>query len=411
MKRIYFVFVTLSIFYFTSCQNDVSDPAMMEQEVLDDTRIANTFIISFTSNYLTPLKELNLKFASREEKGAYAEKYRNEMIEKIKIFLDEKNIQEENVIYYYTSTLTGFAVQLSADAANALRNDKRIASVDADAVVKIPTYTVESIEAGSSRSQTTPCGISNAGGSADGSAKTNWIWIIDSGVDTDHPDLNINTSSPYAKYFTGGSLEDCLGHGTHVAGTAAAKDNGIGVIGVSAGATVVPVRIFGCVGTTSTSMIISAMDHVGTYDVAGDVCNMSLGGYVGTTCSTSYSGKTSLENLSAGGTFVVVAAGNDAGNAKYYAPACINATNICTVASMTCAKTWSSFSNKGKPPVDWIATGSNVYSTYLSGGYATMSGTSMATPTVAGICHARGGLPASGGTVLKGGVTYNIAVR
>jgi subtilisin family serine protease len=413
MKKILLACSAFSLLFITSCQSDLTQQAdNMEQDVLDEGRIANTYIVTFSSNYLTPLLELGMQFSSREEKKVYAENYRNQMITSMQAFMKEKNINQNDVIYYYTSTVTGFAATMSADAAEKLRHDSRVVAVENDREEKLPEYTIESVEEGSSRAQTTPCGITNAGGAVDGSTKTTWIWIIDSGADTDHPDLNVNTSSPYATYLTGGSLEDCLGHGTHVAGIAAAKNNTEGVIGVSAGAVIVPVRIFGCTGSTSTSTVVAGIDHVGTYNIAGDAVNLSVGGYFGPSCSTSYSGKTSLENLSADGSFVSIAAGNNYGaSASNYAPACINATNICTVASMTCGKAWSSFSNKGKPPVDWIATGSSVYSTYLSGGYATLSGTSMAAPTVAGVCHARGALPVSGGTVVKTGVTYNIAVR
>ncbi|MFN0274561.1 MAG: S8 family serine peptidase [Chitinophagales bacterium] len=413
MKRILTVFTILSIFFITSCQSDLPlQVESLEQAAIEEGRIANTYLVMFSSNYLTPLLELGLQFGTREEKRLYAENYRSQMIASIQAFMKEKSISQNDVIYYYTSTVTGFAAVMNTETAEKLRQDNRVVSVENDKVEKLPEYTIESVEEGSMRAQSTPCGITNAGGFADGSTKTTWIWIIDSGADTDHPDLNVNVTSPYATYLTGGSLEDCLGHGTHVAGTAAAKNNTEGVVGVSAGAVIVPVRIFGCTGSTSTSTVVAGIDHVGTYNIAGDAVNLSVGGYYGSSCATSYSGKTALENLSADGSFVSIAAGNNYGAfASNYAPACINATNICTVASMTCGKAWSSFSNKGKPPVDWIATGSSVYSTYLSGGYATLSGTSMAAPTVAGVCHARNALPVSGGTVTKSSVTYNIAVR
>ncbi len=104
-----------------------------------------------------------------------------------------------------------------------------------------------------------------------------WIWIVDTGIDLTHPDLNVETNTAYAKSFVGGSANDCNGHGTHCAGIAAAKNNTIGVIGVSAGARVVPVRVLNCQGSGSSSGILSGLNHVAANDEPGDAVNMSLG--------------------------------------------------------------------------------------------------------------------------------------
>ncbi|NJM80081.1 MAG: S8 family serine peptidase [Flavobacterium sp.] len=317
---------------------------------------------------------------------------------------------------YYTSQFLGFSVKgLTNEELVAISKSKGVKEIHYDQLIPNPIDEV-TIEEGSERfesrmAQVTPCGISNAGGFADGSSANRWIWIIDTGVDSDHPDLNVITDSRYAKSYVGGTFEDCNGHGTHVAGTAAAKDNGIGVVGVSAGAPVVPLRVFGCSGGASSANILAAINQVGANDIAGDVVNMSLGGFYGSNCSTNSPYASALTGLSNAGTRIALAAGNSADDATRYSPACVNATNIYTVASMTCSKGFSSFSNFNRAAVDVIATGSSVQSTWLNGGYRTISGTSMASPTVAGILHVNNGAPRTSGSVSFNGQTYPIAVR
>ena len=295
-----------------------------------------------------------------------------------------------------------------------LSKDPNIAAIEYDRVVELPEYEVEEVfanDASQKMAQQTPCGISRAGGTTNGSGKNAVIWVIDSGVDLDHPDLNVISNPTFARSFVGGTANDCNGHGTHVAGTAAAINNSIGVVGVSAGAWIVPVRVFGCSGGSSTSTILAGINHVGRFDRPGDVVNLSLGGFFGSGCSSNSSYRNALLSLSNSGTFVAVAAGNSSANAASYQPGCVNGNNIFTVASMTCNRGFSSFSNFNVNPIDVIATGSSVRSTYLNGGYATLSGTSMASPHVAGIIHARGGAPRTSGSVRSRGENYPVAVR
>lgn len=177
----------------------------------------------------------------------------------------------------------------------------------------------------------------------------------------------------------GRSLDDGNGHGTHVAGTIAAKDNTEGVIGVAAGATVIPVKVLGARGSGSYSGVIAGADHVAANGTAGDVANMSLGGPI------SVALEDAIASAAQNGIRFMLAAGNESQDANNVSPARINGNNIYTISSMSQGDNWSSFSNFGNPPVDYCAPGSAIKSTWKKGGYKTISGTSMATPHAAGV--------------------------
>lgn len=398
--------IGLTLLGVFSCETPNTEVARSDQDPLV---IQGKYIVIFNTEAVPSGRMREPVFTDRDEKTLYSARVRDEVSETINAFLDEKGVSRGDVERIYTAALSGFVANLSDAQADRLRKDPRVFTVEPDRIVQLDPVIVEDV---SGDRQPITCAVTNAGGPGSGSTRSTWIWVVDSGIDLDHPDLNVVTSTTYARSFVGGSADDCNGHGTHVAGIAAAYDNTIGVAGVSAGARVVPVRVFGCSGGSSTSTILSGINHVASYDIAGDVMNLSLGGYYGSGCSTGSSYITAINNVANGGTHVSIAAGNSAANAALYQPACINGTRIYTVASMTCSKTFaSSYSNFGAPPIDWIATGSSVYSTYLNGGYATLTGTSMAAPVVAGILHQRNGAPVQCGTVSYGGVSYRIACR
>lgn len=272
----------------------------------------------------------------------------------------------------------GFTAVIPARRLEAVKADPRVVLVERDYVMQL----IRPIESqarpgggGGSGGQTTPWGITRIGGAGDGTGKT--AWILDTGVDLDHPDLNVDAGCSTS--FAGSSPDDKNGHGTHVAGTIGALNNDIGVVGVAAGARICAVQVLGASGSGSYADIVDGVDYVAANGASGDVANMSLGG------SGSNSG---LENAIRDASNTVkfsLAAGNSAAHANNYTPARVNGSNIYTISAVGKDDVWASFSNFGNPPVDYAAPGVGIPSTYKGGGYKSLSGTSMAAPHVAGI--------------------------
>lgn len=277
----------------------------------------------------------------------------------------------------YSTALSGFTVRINPAEAKKLGDDFQVKQIEEDQVISLSPIVATGKPTKEPPAQSVPWGIARIGGFTNGSGKL--VWIIDSGIDLDHPDLNVDVN--LSRTFVAGtsSADDQNGHGTHVAGTIAALDNNIGVVGVAAGAKVVAVRVLDRRGSGSISGVISGVDYVAANASPGDVANMSLGG------GASPSLDQAVLNASSMGIKFALAAGNDAINASNSSPARVNGPNIYTVSAMDSTDKWAYFSNFGNPPVDYCAPGVSVYSTYKGGGYATLSGTSMAAPHVAGI--------------------------
>ena len=296
-----------------------------------------------------------------------------------KVMMKEKGFVGKTIKQSYVKTIKGIALELTNDELQTLRQDDRIDYIEQDQILSVSMGGPPGGGGGGGGSdpQTTPWGVTRVGGAIDGT-NAGKAWIIDSGIDLDHEDLNVDVAN--SATFLGGytTPDDQNGHGTHVAGTVAAIDNNIGVIGVAAGAEVVSVRVLNRRGSGSNSGVIAGVDYVAANANSGDAANMSLGGGI----------STALDNavISASSSCpFALAAGNESQNANNSSPARANGNNIYTVSSMTSSDNWSSFSNYGNPPVDYCAPGSSILSTYKNGGYATLSGTSMAAPHVCGI--------------------------
>lgn len=275
--------------------------------------------------------------------------------------------------YVYGTTVVGFAARLDDATLELVRKDARVKYVEADRIISIGTPNVEV----GVKAQTVPWGITRVNGGVDATGKV--AWVIDSGIDLDHADLNVDVARSKTFVLRTKSADDENGHGTHCAGTIAAKNNTVGVIGVAANATVVAVRVLDRRGSGSNSGVIAGVDYVGATGKVGDVANMSLGGGVSTALDAAVVAAASK------GVIFCLAAGNETDNANNHSPARANGNNVYTISASDASDKFASFSNFGNPPVDYCAPGVSIYSTYKSGGYATLSGTSMATPHAAGV--------------------------
>lgn len=300
-------------------------------------------------------------------------------------FLAKHSIKKEQVTYIYSSVVLGFAAYLTNEQVLRLQTDPNVLFVEKDKqifVEPVEDHSTEKAEKPLAGTQTIPWGISAVGGYVVASNSSRLAWIVDTGIDLYHPDLNVDVNLSKTFVRTGidsTTPNDFHGHGTHVAGIIAAKDNDFGVVGVAAGNKVVAVKVLSSNGSGWDSDVIAGLDYIGKRGKQGDVVNMSLGGEVSPSLDQA------VVALGAKGIFVVVAAGNSRVNANTFSPARANGKNVFTVSAHDVNNNFASFSNFGNPPVDYCAPGVSIYSTYKNGSYATMSGTSMAAPHVAGI--------------------------
>lgn len=298
---------------------------------------------------------------------------------KTRELLSENQISSAEIMNVYSAALSGATLKLSADDVSKLKGSKEIAYIEQDRIITLARPGSDDTEAASA--QETPYGIARVNG-VTGYTGSNVAWIIDTGIDLDHEDLTVDASRGFNAFTWGRdarSLDDGNGHGSHVAGTVAAKNNDVGVIGVAPGATVIPVKVLDSQGSGSYSGVIAGVDHVAANGSNGDVANMSLGG------GASQGLDDAVLAASQNGIKFALAAGNDGADANNYSPARVNGANIVTISAMDVNDNWASFSNYGNPPVDYAAPGVSVKSTWKDGGYNTISGTSMAAPHAAGV--------------------------
>ncbi|MFF9629555.1 S8 family peptidase [Streptomyces fradiae] len=271
----------------------------------------------------------------------------------------------------YTAALNGYAVSLSEAQAKKLAADPAVESVVQDRVFTIqgtqpnPTWGLDRIDQRSlplDRSYTYP----------DPGGEGVTAYVIDTGVRITHSDFGGRASYGYDAVDNDNTAQDGHGHGTHVAGTVAG-----GAYGVAKKAKIVAVRVLDNNGSGTTAGVVAGIDWVTRNAVKPAVANMSLGGGADSTLDAA------VRNSIASGVTYAVAAGNENTNASTKSPARV--TEAITVGSTTNTDARSSFSNYGSV-VDIFAPGSSITSAWNNSDTATstISGTSMASPHVAG---------------------------
>lgn len=273
------------------------------------------------------------------------------------------------VLYTYSAALNGFAAKMPEKAVTALRKNPNVAYIEVDQVVSIsdsqsnPTWGLDRIDQRDLPLDDTYVYNQNGDGVH--------AYIIDTGIRITHNEFGSRAS--YAYDSLGGSGNDCHGHGTHVAGTVGGT-----TYGVAKSVSLYAVRVLDCNGSGTTSGVIAGVDWVTNNHNSPAVANMSLGG------GASSSLDNAVSNSIAAGVTYAVAAGNDSANACNYSPARVD--DALTAGATTSSDSRSSFSNYGSC-VDIFAPGSSITSAWNSSDSSTntISGTSMASPHVAGV--------------------------
>jgi subtilisin family serine protease len=278
-----------------------------------------------------------------------------------------------NVRQSFRSAIKAMVVGINPTQVRKLANDPDVLIVEKDSVVSIdattqsnPSWNLDRIDQadlplnGTYTYETSGQGVN--------------IFVVDTGILPTHVELSGKVLSGYSSVRDRRGTNDCNGHGTHVAGTAAGR-----IYGVAKGASVTPVRVLDCNGSGSTSGVISGLDWIASRVSVGTkaVVNMSLGG------GYSLSLDTAVQRVIDRGILVVAASGNESADACTSSPA--SAPNALTVSATSSNDSFAGFSNRGSC-VDVLAPGDTILAAWPSSNTALayLSGTSMAAPHVAG---------------------------
>ncbi|MFD7442978.1 S8 family serine peptidase [Streptomyces sp. NPDC059909] len=301
----------------------------------------------------------------------------------------------------YNAALNGYAVELSEAQAKKFAADPAVESVVQNRVFTISGTQPNPPSWGLDRIDQRALPLNQSYTYPDPAGEGVTAYIIDTGVRITHSDFGGRASYGYDAIDNDNTAQDGNGHGTHVAATVAGNS-----YGVAKKASVVGVRVLNNSGSGTTAQVVAGIDWVTQNAVKPAVANMSLGGGVDSALDTA------VRNSIASGVTYAIAAGNDGANAANTSPARV--TEAITVGSTTSSDARSSFSNYGSV-LDIFAPGSSITSAWNTSDSATntISGTSMATPHVAGaaalyLANNRTATPAQVSSALTTAATPNV---
>jgi len=361
---------TFAACFFTACVlisegcKKADQPVKMGQISDPDCEPVRLFSTPIDETYIVMLRDAGIQSGNVQTLG--------KATTAASAILSRYAIRENQQVAILNSIHSGFIARLTQNQALALRQDQDVELVEQDRVIKLDNGCFQLVSPSSVQWGVRRTGV------GDGTGKR--VWIIDTGVDIDHPDLDVDTVLSKCFVNNETSVEDNNGHGTHVAGIIGALNNSIGVVGVASGVKIIALKALNNDGEGSTSQLIRALNYVGQNARPGEVVNMSLG-----TDTISPSLDNAVLTLAEKGILFSIAAGNESQKASLSSPGRVNHPNVFTVSAIDSLGRFASFSDFGNDVVDLAAPGVRIVSTYSKGRYAQLSGTSMAAPHVAGI--------------------------